>query len=253
MLIYKIFRAPEWQALETEGRTRGAPVDLADGFIHFSTAEQVVETAAKHFAGIPDLVLAAIDPGALGEALRWEPSRGGAMFPHLYAELDRGAVAWHAPLPLHAGAHLFPEPVTPYVDPTESQLGSFSRLPVDKPFEMLNLIRLRGRAVYPQGHPLAAAVITGAEAYARYTAETMPILARFGGRVVWRGTVQAVVTGPDREAWDHAFVVRQNSAQDLLQMAGDPEYRAALVHRTAAVRTSRLIRCAPADPDAAFG
>jgi uncharacterized protein (DUF952 family) len=107
--IYKISPAAAWSAAEAEGRFRGAPVDLADGFIHFSTATQVRETAAKHFAGQTDLVLAAIDAGALGAALKWEVSRGGALFPHLYADLPMGAVRWVKPLPLGAdGTHLFP-------------------------------------------------------------------------------------------------------------------------------------------------
>ena len=77
MLIYKIFRRPEWDAFRTAGQTRGAPVDLADGFIHFSTAAQVVETAAKWFASDSDLVLVAFEANTLGPALKWEPSRGG--------------------------------------------------------------------------------------------------------------------------------------------------------------------------------
>jgi len=107
--IYKIFRAAEWQALVAAGQTAGAPVDLADGFIHFSTATQVAETAAKHFGGVEGLVLAAVDAAALGAALRWEPSRGGALFPHLYRQLRLTDVAWHAPLPLGLdGTHTFP-------------------------------------------------------------------------------------------------------------------------------------------------
>ncbi|NIL97294.1 MAG: DUF952 domain-containing protein, partial [Planctomycetales bacterium] len=94
MLIYKIFRRPEWDAFKAAGQTAGAPVDLADGFIHLSTAAQVAETAAKHFAGESDLVLLALDDAALGEALKWEPSRGGALFPHLYRELQMADVVW---------------------------------------------------------------------------------------------------------------------------------------------------------------
>jgi uncharacterized protein (DUF952 family) len=110
MLIYKIFRAAEWQGLEEAGETAGAPVDLADGFIHFSTAEQLAETAAKHFAGEKGLVLAAVETEALGPALRWEPSRGGQLFPHLYRALRRAEVVWHTPLPLGPdGRHTFPE------------------------------------------------------------------------------------------------------------------------------------------------
>lgn len=109
MRIYKILRAGEWAALERHGETSGAPIDEADGFIHFSTADQVAETAAKHFAGLEGLVLAAFEADALGPALRWEPSRGGALFPHLYAPLRRDDVLWHADLPLEDGAHRFPE------------------------------------------------------------------------------------------------------------------------------------------------
>lgn len=109
MLIYKIFRSPEWEALKAEGSTAGAPIDLADGYIHLSTAEQATETASKHFAGVDGLVLAAIDAAALGEHLRWEPSRGGALFPHLYRPMLLTDMSWHAPLPLVDGTHVFPE------------------------------------------------------------------------------------------------------------------------------------------------
>lgn len=108
MLIYKIFRAAEWAALAENGETPGAPVDLADGYIHFSTASQAPETAARHFAGQTGLILAALDPAPLGDALKWEPSRGGALFPHLYRALRLSDIAWHRPLPLRDGAHVFP-------------------------------------------------------------------------------------------------------------------------------------------------
>ncbi len=109
MLIYKIFRAEDWATLQTKGETRGAPVDLADGFVHFSTAEQAAETAAKHFAGADGLLLLAIDADALGDALKWEVSRGAALFPHLYRPLRLSDVLWARPLPLVDGAHRFPE------------------------------------------------------------------------------------------------------------------------------------------------
>jgi uncharacterized protein (DUF952 family) len=109
-LIYKITPAALWREAEASGEFRGAPVDLADGYIHFSTAEQVRETAAKHFAGQGDLLLAAVDPRHLGAALRYEPSRGGALFPHLYAPLSLSAVLWVKPLPLDDdGTHTFPD------------------------------------------------------------------------------------------------------------------------------------------------
>lgn len=109
MLILKIFRRSEWDAFRTAGETAGAPVDLADGFIHFSTPAQVAETAARHFAQESDLVLVAADPDRLGPALKWEPSRGGALFPHLYRRLRLDEVVWDKSLPLGASGHIFPE------------------------------------------------------------------------------------------------------------------------------------------------
>lgn len=109
-LIYKICPKEMWEAAATAGVFAGAPVDLADGYIHFSTAEQAVETAAKHFAGQGDLMLVAFEGMDLGDALKWEPSRGGALFPHLYATLNPVQARWVKPLPLGAdGAHVFPE------------------------------------------------------------------------------------------------------------------------------------------------
>ena len=109
MLIFKIFRRPEWLALQAQGSTSGAPVDLEDGFIHFSTAEQAEETARRHFAGQEDLMLIAVEADQLGPHLRWEPSRGGDLFPHLYRPLRIDDVVWHKPLPLREGQHHFPE------------------------------------------------------------------------------------------------------------------------------------------------
>jgi uncharacterized protein (DUF952 family) len=87
MLVYKILHRAEWQALERDGELQGSPVDLRDGFVHLSNGAQVAETAARHFAGADDLVLLAFDAAALGAALRWEPSRGGALFPALHQHL----------------------------------------------------------------------------------------------------------------------------------------------------------------------
>lgn len=108
MMIYKIFTADQWVDLQTKGQTRGAPIDLSDGFIHFSTATQAEETAAKHFADQNNLILAAVDGQKLGSALKWEISRGDAEFPHLYRMLHLDEVIWHAPLPLIEGVHQFP-------------------------------------------------------------------------------------------------------------------------------------------------
>ena len=107
-LIYKIASGDEWRAAQASGRFEGAPIDIADGYIHFSTAEQARETAAKHFAGRDGLVLVALDAQTLGEALRWEPSRGGQLFPHLYRPFLVSETLWARPLPMRAdGQHDF--------------------------------------------------------------------------------------------------------------------------------------------------
>jgi uncharacterized protein (DUF952 family) len=115
MTIYKICSAAEWAVAEAAGAYRGSAVDHQDGFIHFSTAEQAEETASRHFAGQDGLVLVAVDPATLGDALRWEPSRGGALFPHLHAPLPLAAVQGVAPLPLVDGRHVFPSQLFPIV------------------------------------------------------------------------------------------------------------------------------------------
>jgi uncharacterized protein (DUF952 family) len=108
MVVYKIVATEEWAEAEAAGVFAGAAIDRADGFIHFSTAEQAPGTAAKWFAGREDLTLAAIDAEALAKDLRWEPSRGGALFPHLYGALPMSAVVWSRPLPLGSdGRHVF--------------------------------------------------------------------------------------------------------------------------------------------------
>jgi uncharacterized protein (DUF952 family) len=107
--IYKICDAALWREAERSGMFRGAAVDLRDGFIHLSTAAQAAETAAKHFAGLEDLLLVSVDTGTLGGRLKWEVSRGGALFPHLYGDLDLSAVTGVEQLPLGPdGRHRFP-------------------------------------------------------------------------------------------------------------------------------------------------
>lgn len=107
--IYKIISKSEWQRAETAGVFKGVAIDLTDGYIHFSTAAQAAETAAKHFAGKTDLLLITINPDALVQSLKWEPSRGGALFPHLYGDLNLDAVEGKEPLRLNGdGAHIFP-------------------------------------------------------------------------------------------------------------------------------------------------
>jgi uncharacterized protein (DUF952 family) len=112
-LIYKICTTEEWAEAKKDGRYSGSALDLKDGFIHFSTAKQAQETARRHFAGQTGLVLVSIDPAALNEPLKWEPSRGGDLFPHLYVPLDLNAVHKVTPLPLgDDGVHVFPKVLT---------------------------------------------------------------------------------------------------------------------------------------------
>lgn len=108
--IFHICREDEWLAAQAEGVYRGSSQDAADGFIHFSAADQVVASAAKHRAGQSGLVLLTVDADRLGPALKWEPSRGGALFPHLYGTLPTAAVLRVDPLPLGPdGRHVFPD------------------------------------------------------------------------------------------------------------------------------------------------
>jgi len=108
-LIYKICERALWREATRAGVFRGAPADRRDGYIHLSTADQVVETAAKHFTGQPNLLLIAVEAAALGTALKWEPARGGALFPHLYGALALDAVRWVKELALGPEGHMFPD------------------------------------------------------------------------------------------------------------------------------------------------
>ena len=109
-MIYKICPLSIWREAERQGSFSGYGIDQYDGFIHFSTAVQLHETAARHFAGQDGLALVAVDETVLGPALKWEPARDGSLFPHLCSDLTLAAVRWTKPLPLGAdGRHLFPE------------------------------------------------------------------------------------------------------------------------------------------------
>lgn len=108
MAIYKIFRAPEWAALLHDGETLGAPIDVADGYVHFSTAAQLLETATKHFGGETGLVVLRLEEANLGDALKWEPSRGGALFPHLYRPLRLTDITWARDMGASDGGHALP-------------------------------------------------------------------------------------------------------------------------------------------------
>lgn len=109
LFAFKILTRAQWEQFRKEGRFTGASVDLADGYIHLSTRAQAAETAARHFAGQDDLILAMVDLAALGDAVKWEPSRGGDLFPHHYGTLPLSAVTTHAKLKLDEnGRHIFP-------------------------------------------------------------------------------------------------------------------------------------------------
>ena len=108
-LIFHLCRRDEWEEARSPEAYAGSSQDRQDGFIHFSTAEQLPESARKHRAGQPDIVLLAVDPALLGDTLKWEPSRRGALFPHLYGPLPVSAVRWTKDLPLGPdGIHILP-------------------------------------------------------------------------------------------------------------------------------------------------
>ena len=109
--VVKLLRAAEWASFDATGSFAGSADDVRDGFIHLSTPEQAVVTREKYFAGEAGLVEVTCDADALGDALRWEPSRGGALFPHLYRRLRLADVVWDKSLPLGISGHIFPEGV----------------------------------------------------------------------------------------------------------------------------------------------
>lgn len=139
-----------------------------------------------------------------------------------------------------------------HIDPTRAQFDAFKGLDRDTPVEMLNLVRFRDLANYPGDHELARDGLSGAEAYALYGRHTAEILARVGGSILWRAGFETTLIGPEGEAWDAMFIARYPSAHAFLAMVSDPAYQRAVIHRQAAVATSRLIRTAPAQPKAHF-
>ena len=139
-----------------------------------------------------------------------------------------------------------------YVDPSRPNFEAFKALARNTPIEMLNLVRFRDQAVYPTGHSHAGRGLSGAEAYAEYGRTSGPVFERLGGRTVWSGKMEAMVIGPGDEKWDRAFIARYPNAAAFLAMVVDPAYKIAVVHRQAAVLTSRLIRFAPLQPGVGF-
>lgn len=133
------------------------------------------------------------------------------------------------------------------IDPTREQFDAFKALPRDTPIYMLNLIRLRERADYPDGE-----AVSGAEAYARYGAESGPVFRRLGGEIVWRGRPEGTVIGPADESWDIAFIARYPNAGAFMAMVTDEDYKLAVRHRQAAVADSRLLRMGEAPEGEGF-
>ena len=135
-----------------------------------------------------------------------------------------------------------------YVDPTKESFGLFKALPTDQPIHMLNLVRLRSEATYPD-----ARKASGLEAYRAYARDSGPVFVRLGGTQVWLGRPELMLIGPESERWDIAFIAQYPSGQAFIDMIRDPVYREAVKHRQAAVADSRLIRLSPGTPGALFG
>ncbi|HEV2531023.1 DUF1330 domain-containing protein [Phenylobacterium sp.] len=142
----------------------------------------------------------------------------------------------------------------PYIDPDRAAWAIFKSLPKDQPIHMLNLIRLKPRAEYPPDHPDHGRDLTGLDAYRAYGRTSGPIFARVGGRQVWAGKPNAMVTGPqDAEQWDLAFIAEYPDAKAFIEMVRDPDYREHVKHRTAGVADSRLLCLSPVTPGDTFG
>ena len=140
-----------------------------------------------------------------------------------------------------------------FIDPDREAWELFKGLPRGQPIQMLNLVRLREVADYPKGHRDHGKAISGLEAYRAYGRTTAAIFARLGGRQIWAGKPQAMVTGPQDEAWDLAFIAEYPNSEAFMAMVRDPEYRDLVQHRTAGVVDSRLLRLAPLEPGEGFG
>lgn len=135
-----------------------------------------------------------------------------------------------------------------YIDPTRESFGEFRALEDTGPVHMLNLVRFRDKANYPDGRDA-----TGAEAYAAYGRESGPIFRRLGGRIVWSGNMELMLTGPQEEYWHSCFIAEYPSAAAFVDMVKDPDFQKSVIHRQAAVEDSRLIRMAPKPTGDGFG
>ena len=135
-----------------------------------------------------------------------------------------------------------------HIDPTKETFAAFRGLDRPGPVDMLNLVRMRERAAYPDER-----AATGAEAYAAYGRDSGPVFQRLGGEIVWRGVFELMLIGPAEERWDHCFIARYPSIAAFVEMIRDPVYREAVKHRQAAVEDSRLIRLKSMAPGGLFG
>jgi uncharacterized protein (DUF1330 family) len=135
-----------------------------------------------------------------------------------------------------------------HVDPTRERFGAFRGLADDGPIHMLNLVRLKVDATYPDGRRT-----TGREAYAAYGRESGPIFRRVGGHIAWSGDFRLMLIGPEEERWDICFIAEYPGAAAFVEMIKDPQYQQAVRHRQAAVEDSRLIRLSPRPTGAGFG
>jgi uncharacterized protein (DUF1330 family) len=138
--------------------------------------------------------------------------------------------------------------MTGYIDPTKETFATFRDSDRPGPIHMLNLVRLRERAAYPDGRS-----VSGAEAYAAYGRESLPVFTRLGGKVHWQGRFELMLIGPQEEYWHHCFIAEYPSVGAFVEMIRDPVYREAVKHRQAAVEDSRLIRTKPLPAGKGFG
>lgn len=140
-----------------------------------------------------------------------------------------------------------------YVDPTRASFDAFKALPRDVPINMLNLLRFREHAQYPEGHANADKGWSGARAYEEYGTTSGPVLKRVGGTIIWRGQMEAMLIGPTDKYWEVSFIARYPNSGAFLEMVTDAEYQIAVINRQAAVLTSRLIRFGEIDGPDTFG
>jgi len=140
-----------------------------------------------------------------------------------------------------------------YIDPSAENFAQFKNLPRDEPIHMLNLLLYREKAEYPVGHEHAGKGWSGRRAYEEYGKTSGPIFRRVGGRIVWRGAFQTMVTGPEFESWHDGFVAEYPDAAAFFEMIKDPDYAKAVVNRTAALVDSRLVRFKPGEAGEGFG